>query len=179
MFGVSRVGMGIGESGGKLIFKSHLPLPRSEECQASQTLKLREKWAASLSSRDFDLEDGLVGRRDMGDDLGRLADALKSKFRRPWLCAWLGGGADLTEQLELLGWSPAHSVAGPNKYPPNDLHDPLSFPLHGQLMLPSISTSLIFLLSLSSHFCDTSAQDPSTPRYATICPTNCPCSRFF
>ncbi|KAF9779020.1 hypothetical protein BJ322DRAFT_1113881 [Thelephora terrestris] len=32
-------------------------------------------------------------------------------------------------------------------------------------MFPSISTSILLLLSLSSHFCDTSAQTPSTPRW--------------
>lgn len=90
----------------------------------------------------------------------------------PWLGRWRSAllrSASVPNRNSLS----ARSVAEPNQPPLyNDLiHDPLSFSLHDQPMLPPISTSLIFLLSLSLYLCDTLAQDPTTPRYVTVLPT--------
>ena len=76
------------------------------------------------------------------------------------------GTPPLAEQP--LGWSPACRA-------PIDFifttHSP--FFRHDHLMFPSIFTSIVFLLSLSLHFCDTFAQNYSTPRYVKVRSTNC------
>ena len=87
-----------------------------------------------------------------------------------WGVEPIGTSVEPNSSHSLVGLQPV-SQPGPIQFPLcDDLHDPLSFPLHGQLMLPPISSPIIFLLSLSLHFRDTSAQDPSTPRCARICP---------
>ena len=119
---------------------------------------------------------GLSGR-GTGDDSRKLAE-LSAKGEEKHLRSVDSGCAGVAQWAEPINlwlrrtrtfWlvsSSSRSRPPINSHSNDSLHDPLSFPLHDQPMSPSTSTTLIFLLSLSLHFCDTSAQVPSTPRYA-------------